>query len=738
MKPDFFERRPLLLLVALVLLFFWKLVFSGQFTFLDSPDLAFQVLPWYQVQAEAWNAGEFPLWDPYQWTGQSLLGQMQPGAAFPLNWPLFVAPLDEGYIDLDWVHLHFVFMHLLAALFMYALARQLGRSRYASLLVGVAFGCSGYVGSTGWPQMIHGAIWIPLIFLLFHRVVDARSAVSGLAYAVLCGGTVGLSLLSGHHQTPMYTLMALTGFFLVSFSSRWTESKLSAGRLAARYAVIGVAAFLIAALQLLPAFEYGSEAYRWVNTPQPVTMGDDVPFYAHASLRLVAISLLGLFVPHAHLTVSTFVGFLCLSMFVYAVATCWRKAAVRGYFSLAVAAAAYSVGPFSLLHGWTYTFVPFADKARSPAHAIFVFQFALLIVAAFGLDRLFESHDGEDPWSKRISKTLIGFAAVAWLLLLNQHLSGTLNDNPGDRVMLASLIALALAGLLTAHRHGAIPRTTIRGLLVLLMVFEMGVAHAIVLMHRTDPARPGFLDKLTELRGVTDFLKQQPRPFRFEIQTDGDKANLGGWEGLEMVDGFLASVNREMFDFVSEDWRSRRLTLNMVYTVAKEKTQEEQTEVYHDAGGWKVFRNHEAGPRAWRLKDLSVLDDPNNSDQSFPAGADCDGEAELQSYVLLRESVAARVAGPCSGYIVFADPYFAGWEAQIDGQGAPLYRAYGALRAVEVPGGEHQIRFVYRPTSVYWGAWLSGFGLLLCLVAAAHLWFRRGSAAANLLPLDAP
>ncbi len=97
MKPDIFERRPLLLLVALVLLFFWKLIFSSQFTFLDSPDLAFQVLPWYQVQALAWNAGEFPLWDPYQWTGQSLLGQMQPGAAFPLNWPLFLAPLDEGY-----------------------------------------------------------------------------------------------------------------------------------------------------------------------------------------------------------------------------------------------------------------------------------------------------------------------------------------------------------------------------------------------------------------------------------------------------------------------------------------------------------------------------------------------------------------------------------------------------------------------------------------------------------------
>ena len=728
MKPDLFERRPLLLLVALVLLFFWKLVFSSQFTFLDSPDLAFQVLPWYQVQAQAWNAGEFPLWDPYQWTGQSLLGQMQPGAAFPLNWPLFLAPLDAGYIDLDWVHLHFVFMHLLAALFMYALARDLGRSRYASMLVGVAFACSGYVGSTGWPQMIHGAIWIPLIFLVFQRVLRAETSRARLAYAVLCGGTAGLALLSGHHQTPLYTLLALSGFFFVTFASRWTESKSSAFRLAALYAVIACAAFLVAALQLVPAFEYGAEAYRWVGAPEPVTMGEDVPFYAHTTLRLVAISLLGLFVPHAYLTVSTFVGFLCLSMFVYAIATCWRERAVRGYVALAVAALAYTVGPFSLLHGWVYTFIPFADKARYPSHAIFVFQFALLVVAAFGIDRLFESRETEDPWIRRIAATLTAFAAAAWLLLLNQHLSGTLTDNPGDRVMLASLIALALAGLLSAPRRRSIAPAALRALLVILMVFEMGVAHAIVLMHRGDPNRPGFLDKLTELRGVTDFLKQQPRPFRFEIQTGGDKANLGSWESLEMVDGFLASVNRGMFDFVSKDWEPRRLMLNLLYTVSKQKSRETQIEIYHDPSGWKVFRNVDAGGRAWRLEDPSLLDNPADPAAAQPTVKPCESRAELLSYALQRESVQARVSAPCDGgYVVFADPYFPGWEAEVDGQPAPLYRAYGALRAVSLAAGEHDVRFVYRPSSVYWGSWLSGFGFLCCFVAAGHLWLERRS-----------
>jgi len=134
--------------------------------------------------------------------------------------------------------------------------------------------------------------------------------------------------------------------------------------------------------------------------------------------------------------------------------------------------------------------------------------------------------------------------------------------------------ALGLAGLLAALRRNALPSVAMRSLLLLLMMFEMSVAHSRVLMHRTAPDRPGYLDTLTELKGVTCFLTQQPQPFRFEIVTDGHKVNVGSWEGLEMVDGLLASASRGVYDFVARDWHPQRLRLNMVYTVAKEKTRD--------------------------------------------------------------------------------------------------------------------------------------------------------------------
>ena len=211
---DVFERHPLLVLLLLTVAFYWKLTLTSQFTFLETPDLAYQVLPWYQFEARSFHSGVFPLWDPYQWSGQSLLGQMQPGATFPLNWPLFLAPLRDGYLNFAWVHRHFVLMHLLAAVFMFWFCRQLGSSRFASVVAGAAFSFGGYLGTTPWPQMLHGALWIPLVFLFFHRAAERGWSRAGVANASLAGAALGLAFLSGHHQAPIFITLALTGLFV--------------------------------------------------------------------------------------------------------------------------------------------------------------------------------------------------------------------------------------------------------------------------------------------------------------------------------------------------------------------------------------------------------------------------------------------------------------------------------------------------------------------------------------------
>src|ERR1700682_1491488 len=122
-----FAAPAALLLISV--LFHWKLALTNQYTWLESPDMANLVMPWFQFQASEWHQGRFPLWDPNSWTGQPLLGQAQPGAAYPPNWLMFWMPLNaHGWLRQDVLHWYYILIHFLAALTCYALARELGRS----------------------------------------------------------------------------------------------------------------------------------------------------------------------------------------------------------------------------------------------------------------------------------------------------------------------------------------------------------------------------------------------------------------------------------------------------------------------------------------------------------------------------------------------------------------------------------------------------------------------------------
>src|SRR5579871_2825331 len=133
-----------LVLLLLIIGFFWKLVLTSQYTWLASFDLADQVAPWLNYAAQQFHSGHFPVWDPFLFGGQSLIGQGQPGLAYPLNWLLFSMPLHRGQISFDVLNWYFLIIHYMAALFCFFLCRDLGRSITGSVLAGLAFALGGY------------------------------------------------------------------------------------------------------------------------------------------------------------------------------------------------------------------------------------------------------------------------------------------------------------------------------------------------------------------------------------------------------------------------------------------------------------------------------------------------------------------------------------------------------------------------------------------------------------------
>lgn len=82
--------------------------------------------------------------------------------------------------------------------------------------------------------------------------------------------------------------------------------------------------------------------------------------------------------------------------------------------------------------------------------------------------------------------------------------------------------------------------------------------------------------------------------------------------------------------------------------------------------------------------------------------------------------IKIKVQTSQSGYLVLADVWYPDWRVWVDGNSTQVLRANYLFRAVEVPAGDHLIRFEYRPRSFYIGASLSA----LSWAGLSIIWFK--------------
>src|SRR5260370_22661344 len=87
------DAAALSVVAACVVVVFWKLALTSQYTFIEAPDIGHQVLPWLQVQAGALHRGMSPLlWDPYIGGRPPLARPLQPGGFIPFTSILLATP----------------------------------------------------------------------------------------------------------------------------------------------------------------------------------------------------------------------------------------------------------------------------------------------------------------------------------------------------------------------------------------------------------------------------------------------------------------------------------------------------------------------------------------------------------------------------------------------------------------------------------------------------------------------
>lgn len=170
-------------------------------------------------------------------------------------------------------------------------------------------------------------------------------------------------------------------------------------------------------------------------------------------------------------------------------------------------------------------------------------------------------------------------------------------------------------------------------------------------------------------------------------------------------------------------------------------------------GDLAIYENERALPRAFVASECRVATDGPSAlaalfDPGFqPArtvvveaedgeaprcqGAGAGGTATVVAYGA--HEVTIHASAPTGGWLVLSDTYYPGWQATLDGAPTPIYPADYALRAVELPPGDHVVAFSYAPRSFRVGLAISLAALAVvgCLAVAAIRSRRRGEEGAG-------
>ncbi len=726
------------LLLLLVSAFYWKLTAADQYTWLDSPDLANQVLPWWNYQAREWHAGRFPAWEPNQWGGQPLVGQMQPGAAYPLNWLLFLTPLREGKLKLGFLHWYFILYHWLAALNCYLFCRYIYRSRAAAVLGGCIFAFGSAVGNIDWPQMVNGAIWMPLIFLSLFKVRDEPARAN--LHAAWAGFWLGFTWLAGHHQIPTFvTYAALATWLWIGFGEgrNW--------RTYLRPFLLFISTMgLISALQTLPAAEYGPLARRWVGMTEAAEWKTKVSYHVHELYSLFPISLLGIVFPGLSRSFPPFVGVVAFTLALMGLVGSWRKdGRLRWLGALGLLSLLVSLGPNSLLHGVMYAWAPLVEKARSPGMAIAVFGFACAALAAGGVDRLRQS-EHLLPVARRMLLGLAGVVLVTYFVLAEVRGKESFVD---ERPMITALVAVLLVGLLAWHRTGELSGRHMAAGVLGLSLLELANMSGYDFPNANRPGGGRFLQATREHDDVAAYLRGLREPVRVEVDNQAIGYNFGDWHGISHFGGYLASLTSNLVDMDPNSMPSRAI-FGISHTVGRAPVEPDQQLVFSGKAGVNVYRRSGNHPRVWTVHTVLPVE-PNGLRRAmdrltalqvgqavvvvgpaptvpFP-GPNCgEDRVRVRNDEPSRITVAARMG--CTGVVVLGDTYYPGWQVTVDGKPAELLVAYGVARAVVVPAGEHEVTFRYQSRSLKWGAAMSLAGVLLLFAVTYGARAKRSAA----------
>lgn len=718
------DLTAILILTGLWLWFFWRLFtpIEGDQASLKLGDFSGQFVAFSAYQYQRLAQGEIPLWDPYNNGGLPFLADTQSAVFYPPRLITIALSALSGGWTYHALELEMTFHVLFYSLTMYALARRLTLAQTGSVIGGlVAAIVAAYSGFlSGYPPLqlalLEAGIWLPLAIL---GITEAtRSEKIRWHWLVLTGFAYGLSWMAGHPQTSWfltYLLVAYTAYRVHIRNYPWQQVIVSV----ILFGAIGAG---MAAVQLLPGLEYLPRTARVGFSYD--AKGNGFPF--QDLIQFVFPGMMTVFSP-------LYVGIVGLVLALIAI---WRRLKGGLFWGLvAFIALGLSFGANSAVFPLFYNILPGLRFFRGQERAAYLVSNSLAILAGLGASHLINWDKEQWPnATKNLYRGLLSLSgvcgAVVALVFAERWLASNLEQGEKLGIAIFSAVIAILLYLLIREILNTPQARLFHVLLIALIVFELFTINMDA-ESNYDPLPPTQQLSMAPPPLVAQVLADGKTPFRVD-GFRGINDNFGSlYDVMDMrgisplfLDGPYRLIEPEKINPLA--WEL--FAVRYVYT-DWEQLPVESTIVGKGAdryGAINLHRLANARPFALLVYDAEILDsdefahallhDPNfdprrtvilNRDPGITLDEHTSANSSAVVTSFAPESFTIAVNAPANGILSLAHPDYPGWQAAVDGESVEILRAYGALTAVAVPAGEHEIRFVYDPLSYRVGAFFS-------------------------------
>ncbi|HZR97827.1 MAG TPA: YfhO family protein [Chloroflexota bacterium] len=733
------DLAVLALFLVLPWLRFWRLFtpYAPDQMTLAEGDFNVEFFPLTRAISAIVHQGDLPLWNPWSDAGQPLLADPQSAIWYPFNWVLPWLVTSHDGASLVAFEAFTVFHLFFAATFMYLPARQVIGSRFGALVAALTFAYSGLM--TAYPiqqvPILRTALWMPLLLLCLIRAFERLS----VRWAVLGALVLAVDVFAGHPQLLLFQLYGLTLYTLYRLWQVWPDRRAVRSTIGL-YALFGMLGFALAAVQVLPSYEFMRLSDR-ATGDYAFTAAGFTPF--ELLMDTVAPRIIGGLPPY--------VGILPLLLAFLAVRFV-RRPLLPYWALLAAFGLVVSLAGNSFFHSVLYLLGPGYALFQHQERAIYLYTLAVAMLAGYGTAWLARPLRPADRRALgRLGAAalagILGALVVAGILYVgNLFAEGTPRAYRWADVIgwynwfvFMLLLAVALLALRRLWRRG---RTIVLAALPAVILLDLFT------VTWTNDLAPRAPDQLFVPSEIVQYLWNEPGLFRV-----ADYTVLNGNHGLvyllPTVDGTYGMFVERFVELRKALPRERfNQLLNVRYLVTRDEPADERLialvepfqehlnrvvrvpgalerativprarVVPDEAEQLRLLAAPDFDPRAEVL--LSALP-PGASEAASAAAAAPAGQASVRAYGATRMEFEVQ-GQPEGSYLLLSEVDFPGWRAEVDGVERPLLRADYALRAVPLRTGDHVVRLSYEPGSLRLGAAVT---VTAALVAAGLLAWR--------------